>query len=701
MTMMRRFLIPSVLLIAAAIFLALTLGTKSDEADKGFLSDLISRALSTPSTRVSIGDVEGALSSDATIRNITISDKDGVWFRLDRVRFVWRRLALLSRRLEIDKLEIGKLEILRRPIPADEAVPGADQPLLPELPVKVQIADFLLRELSLGAPVIGTAAQLTASGAASLGDPKEGLNLRFDARRLDAPGTLVARLNYATEKLDLNLTLDEPAGGILATSANIPGRPPVKLNVAGTGTLDAFGATLAFNAGDTIGASGQANLRRQGAVRRLVLDLDAQVEGLLPGVAAPVFAGTTQLDGETIFGDDGTITIPQLSVVSKTARLDAVGSMDANKSVDLRLSARAVPTDRQKTVAGGAEIKTLAFTGTVKGQVSAPTVAGELKAEEVSIPAGRLGNLNASFSVVPSGPLSETATRIGIVADAKATGVALSDPALARAVGDQMTLVLRASASPSGLVDVETARLSSPSIAASFAGQLGAESAAGTLTANAPDLSRFGDLATLRLRGALDVTASIQGLLSKAPVVANVNGAAKQFATGIPAIDGLAGGELAMSGVVRMLPNGGFGFQAFHLNGQHVTTKLDGSASPENVSVNATIDLPDLRRADGRLTGQGAAEARFTGTLERPNATFHAEIRNATALNRPIPQLALDATATDFLRRTRHRCEARRNGEREARKRDTASAETAGRRLDAGPVRNRGRIRQYSRPSQP
>ena len=153
---------------------------------------------------------------------------------------------------------------------------------LPELPVKVQIADFLLRELSLGAPVIGTAAQLTASGAASLGDPKEGLNLRFDASRLDAPGTLVARLNYATEKLDLNLTLDEPAGGILATSANIPGRPPVKLNVAGTGTLDAFGATLTFNAGDTIGASGQANLRREGAVRRLVLDLDAQVEGLLP-----------------------------------------------------------------------------------------------------------------------------------------------------------------------------------------------------------------------------------------------------------------------------------------------------------------------------------------------------------------------------------------------------------------------------------
>ena len=145
MTMMRRYLVPSVLLIAAAIFLALTLGTKSDEADKGFLSDLISRALSTPRP-----SLDRRCRRRALVRryhsNITISDKDGVWFRLDRVRFVWRRLALLSRRLEIDKLEIGKLEILRRPIPADEAVPGADQPLLPELPVKVQIADFLLRE---------------------------------------------------------------------------------------------------------------------------------------------------------------------------------------------------------------------------------------------------------------------------------------------------------------------------------------------------------------------------------------------------------------------------------------------------------------------------------------------------------------------------------------------------------------------------
>ena len=86
-------------------------------AETTVLGDLISRALSTPTTRVSIGAVEGALSSDATIRNIAITDRDGVWLRLDRARLIWRRAALFSRRLEVDRLEIGTLEFLRRPVP--------------------------------------------------------------------------------------------------------------------------------------------------------------------------------------------------------------------------------------------------------------------------------------------------------------------------------------------------------------------------------------------------------------------------------------------------------------------------------------------------------------------------------------------------------------------------------------------------------
>ena len=68
--------------------------------DKGVLANLISKALSSKTTKVSIGAVDGALSSDATIRDIVLADDDGPWLKVDKARLVWRRLALIQGRLE-------------------------------------------------------------------------------------------------------------------------------------------------------------------------------------------------------------------------------------------------------------------------------------------------------------------------------------------------------------------------------------------------------------------------------------------------------------------------------------------------------------------------------------------------------------------------------------------------------------------------
>ena len=83
----------SVLCLVAAISSA-----HAAESDKGVIADLISRALSSPSMSISIGAVDGVLSSDATISDIVLSDRQGPWLKVDKVRLVWNRLALLSRR---------------------------------------------------------------------------------------------------------------------------------------------------------------------------------------------------------------------------------------------------------------------------------------------------------------------------------------------------------------------------------------------------------------------------------------------------------------------------------------------------------------------------------------------------------------------------------------------------------------------------
>ena len=105
--------------LAAAIVALIVAGAppRAADADKGILADLISRALSSKTTSVSIGAVDGVLSSDASIRDIVLSDRNGPWLKIDKVRLIWSRLALLSRRLEVDQLTIGHMQFLRRPLP--------------------------------------------------------------------------------------------------------------------------------------------------------------------------------------------------------------------------------------------------------------------------------------------------------------------------------------------------------------------------------------------------------------------------------------------------------------------------------------------------------------------------------------------------------------------------------------------------------
>ena len=216
--------------------------TRADEGEKTVLGGLLSKALSTPGSRVAIGAVDGALSSDATIRDVAISDANGVWLKLDRARLVWRRLALLSGRLEVETLEVGRLEVLRRPLPAPvSATPEPDGSLLPDLPVKVEVKAFTLAELVLGEALAGQPARLSAQGRAKLGAPSEGLDLDVAVRRLDAEGRFGARLLFVPkgETLELKTTLVEPAGGLLSKAANLPGTPPINLDLDGRGTLDA------------------------------------------------------------------------------------------------------------------------------------------------------------------------------------------------------------------------------------------------------------------------------------------------------------------------------------------------------------------------------------------------------------------------------------------------------------------------------
>ncbi|HSP26864.1 MAG TPA: hypothetical protein VLQ65_16990, partial [Saliniramus sp.] len=377
-------------------------GEQIDE-DQGVVANVLSRLLTTPTTRISIGSIEGALSTSAVIHDIAIADPDGVWLTLDRAEIDWSLTALLRRRLQVSDLTLGELTITRRPLPTDQPEEVAEGPVFPELPVEVVVESFTLERLVLEEPVLGTAAELSASGSAELVSPEEGMMLALAARRTDAEGALDVDMRYVpgTNVLTLDLSLDEPEGGIVARLLDVPGHPPVRLAVAGDAPLDAFAADLEFQAGPDIGAQGTATVNRDTDAYRLDLDIAAQIAGLLPETIAPVFAGTTQLAGNAAYFDDGSIALDQLLLAAPAVELALSGTMDAERRLDVALTGSTLPTTDGLTRVGDFEAAEVVIDVAVEGQVTATRIAGSIDASQVRLPPGMVETLSAVIDYAP------------------------------------------------------------------------------------------------------------------------------------------------------------------------------------------------------------------------------------------------------------------------------------------------------------
>ena len=627
---------------------ALAFAANAAEEDKGVLANLISKALSSPSTSVSIGAVDGALSSNASIRDIVLSDRDGPWLKVDRVRLIWNRLALLKRRVEVEQLTIEHLQFLRRPIaaesePASDATSSAPDALtLPELPVKVIIKQFAVQELFLGASIAGGEARLSIGGKATLGPPSEGLDLHLEAHRLDAAGVFTALLGFvpATKILTLNLALDEPAGGLAARIANIPGAPPVTLSFGGSGPLDAFKAKLDFSAGPRIGASGQVDLARIGLARRLSLDLKSRLEGLMPGVVAPIFAGETSLEGEMSIHDDSSFSIPGLHLVSASARLDIEGGASADQQLDLKVHAGAIPGDEK--------IGKLDFNAAITGPLAGPKLDSAFDAGQIKLAFGTLGHVTAAFTAAPDGSLSDATTRIALTGRADVEGLALAEPALDQAIGASVKLTLRGVSTPLGAVTVDVLNLGTPALDASYSGLLSASKIQGKLKLEAADLSRFAELAGSPLAGDAQINADLDGAPRSGALAATLDGRATHFASGHSVPDRIIGGQLALSGVARSLSGGGFGFDNLVAAGAHGSARLDGAMGRNKVDLNASIDIAQGRFLDPAISGAAQIAAALTGALDHLDANLKASLGDGRLLDRPTTGLTLEAHATDI-----------------------------------------------------
>ena len=316
------------ILFASLLVLSSATALPAQENENAFLVNLIEEKLSSPTRIVRLIGVEGALSSEANIAEITIADKQGVWLRIVDARINWKRSALLRGVLEVENLSATLIEIPRGPVP-DNSLPTPETTglALPDLPIEINIAHIEATEISIGADLLGIDATLSTTAAFQLNDA--GLNFEFDAQRLDGVGgSARARIVYerADQLLDLNILISEPENGLIANTLAIEGAPPLVAKIVGSGPVSDITVVLSVDANANRLIAGALELKQQPEGLGFDARLAGEISPLLPTVYRQFFEGESEVLMSGLLRDGGGLSLPKLEV--RTADMTLTGAIE-------------------------------------------------------------------------------------------------------------------------------------------------------------------------------------------------------------------------------------------------------------------------------------------------------------------------------------------------------------------------------------
>ncbi|MFC7053018.1 translocation/assembly module TamB domain-containing protein [Hansschlegelia quercus] len=641
-------LIPVLVLGAALFYLSTAQGLST-------IASLTSKYASSDDTKIAIGGIEGSFPYDLTLKDVKLSDRQGEWLTVDRARLLWSPLQLYSRKLVVNLVDVGEVKVARQPVyeAQTENLPPPDPnaPLFPELPIEIHLEKFNLAGLDLAQPVIGTPAKLTANAAATLRKASDGVSAEFELKRIDAiPGRIGGKGRFipATNGVELSLRGSEPAGGLVARMANIPGLPPIDIGLDAAGTLDALRAQLAVVAGTQGRMDGAADVTREGRARRVTLGINGDVGRLVDPSITPLVDGMTKISAEALVPDEGPIDLTDVTIEAPSVRLGARGKVDtAAETVDLSFDVKAGDPARFAAVLPpGLRWASLGVLGTAKGPLDHPVITATADGGGLAAEQGQAETARIKLTATPNGALSDDNTRVAFVIDADADGVKFADDRMF-ALGRALNISAAGVTNLKGEATIERSDVRLADVAASYAGDVSPTAAKGHATLKAGDLATVAPLTGMALGGAVDLSSDFDLAYDLSRLSASLNGSASQLKTGVAQVDGLTGGSLTIKGGVTRGDDGAFTISGLDARGDHVVVTADGSVTRERANVVAKADVDDVSRLDSRASGQAHVDAALTGRLDDLGVKSTLSIPSGEVMGRALKDLKLDLDATD------------------------------------------------------
>ena len=602
-------------IIAFLLFAAPAVAQQAEEEKSYFLS-FVENQLSAPNRRITISGISGALSSEASVASITIADREGVWLRIDNARLNWSRLALLRGNLSIQSLTAERIDFIRKPLP-DNSLPSPESSSfsLPELPLAINLDRLDVAHLYFGQDIFGLASEVSLQGSLSLVDGS--LTSSFDIQRLDGPGGIFTlRANYANadQKLDLDLTVSEPANGIVANVLKIEGRPPVEMKLTGAGTLDDLKVDLALDTNGSRTLTGLFTLDRQGDGRVFAARFNGPIAVLVPPVFRDFFGAETVLSADGMLKDAGGFRLDDLTLNNAAMKLKAAADTgDDGFLTMLRIDGTIADEANGRVLlpVKGAETSI----ANAKLQLAYGTNPGNDWTGTLAIAGLQTATFTAANIGIDMGGVAENLSNPAnrhITFNVKGGVDGLSSPRadIARALGEHIGLDIAGAWQAGSPVDLTRANIAGNGLSLDLTGKISDLTFDGDIVAKIASLAPFAALAERDLSGSIDLKASGTVRPISGAFDLDLAGTAQNMRTGTEAIDRILNGSVTLSGGLGRNSDG-FVARNFRVGNAQSEITANGSFASDKADFDFGVMLSDLKllsdTASGRMTVKGSA----------------------------------------------------------------------------------------------
>ncbi|GAA6180897.1 hypothetical protein NBRC116594_23350 [Shimia sp. NS0008-38b] len=598
----------------------------SDE-DKGRLTRFLESSLSGAGREVEVIGLRGAISANATIESLRISDADGLWLTVNGVTLNWNRLAVLRGNINVNELSAKEIILARTPKtePAPttvEAKPFA----LPELPVSINIQSLKADLISLGAPILGEQVDLSLNARLIL-ESGAGETL-FNAARINGPAgrfALDGAYSNETGQLRVDLQVHEDPGGLVATLAKLPGAPQVGLTVLGEGPLDDFTADLRLTSDGEVRLGGTVELSSEPGPTEEV-DPTQVIRADISGNMAPLFAPEYQdFFGDSIalntllrrFGD-GRTELENLALSSSALNMNGSLALTASNLPDrfaLDIDLRDQDGDPVLLPVSGP--KNYIQSAALRAQFDATagdawSLAGDIIG--IDSEAVKLAQLSLDGAgTIASAPQQAVTAQLAL----DMQGLALTDPTLSQTVGDTGSFVATIDWQEGAGVKITDLLLQAAQLVAKgdlhITGTGQDMNVAATAALDVPDLSPFAGLANRAISGAL--TAKLTGDI--APLSGGfdleMTASGQDLTIDDPRADTLLAGQSAVD-LSAKRDDTGLTLRTGKVTTDHLTASGSGTLASENSDLRfeAALDevalLVDIDGLSGPATVSGTAK---------------------------------------------------------------------------------------------